>query len=327
MEQPQALWFLLLLIPLVGVIVFWERQGIKTIEKIAGKWQKDRMGNVFSSKVIFGSLCMCLFLITCVLSMSGIKWGKTLVRDERRGLDIALVFDVSKSMLATDTLPSRFEKSKDIAEQIIKSFSGSRISVTAYRGKGVTLIPATEDTHALNGFVREMNIDIVTTPGTAITDGLLAAADSFPEHVESHKCIILFSDGEYHGENPATLTERFSTRGIIVVGVGLGTTSGSAIFLANGEKVVNDRGETVISKLNIPVLQSLARGTGGELFLPSEGISWTTIVQYLKRYAEHTDEASFTVAKKNRYRFFLLWALLFISVYIFVGTVKWHDTL
>ena len=327
MEHPYVFWLLFLLLPVTATIIIWQKRGRETIAKIAGTWQKDRMNNVFTSKVLFASICMFLFLITCVFSMSGIKWGKTLVKDDRFGLDLALVFDVSKSMLADDISPSRFSRAKQIAEYVVEHVEGSRISITAFRGKAVNLIPATEDIHALQRFLSDMNIDVVTSPGTSITDGLTVASQSFPEHVETHKCILLFSDGEYHDETPEAVTEQLSRQGIIVLPVGIATEEGSRIVLSSGDVVINRKGETVISKLNSSILKQIATATGGELFLASEGTVESDLLDYVKRYEKSVGEASFTVEKKNRYRFFLLIAFLFLAAYIVVGTVKWHDTL
>jgi Ca-activated chloride channel family protein len=275
---------------------------------------------------MLSSLFILLFSLGCIMSLTGIHWGKTLVRDDRSGLDVALVFDVSKSMLAHDISPSRFARSKQVARTLIEKSVTNRTSITAFRGEGVTVLPATEDTTALLQFLDAMNIDVVTTPGTNIADGIRAAMDGFPEQVESNQVIVLFSDGEHHAGNLEAVAAEAAERRIRIISLGVGTEAGSSIKLANDQEITNSKGETVVTRLEKRRLEMLARESGGVFLNAGAPGVEAKILARIKNIAASGGELGFRFEEKNRYRFFLLFALLFLTGYIVTGVIRWGDT-
>ncbi len=72
---------------------------------------------------------------------------------KQRGFDVALVVDYSKSMLAQDVYPSRMERAKLAAEEIIDSLGGDRVAVVAFAGEAV-YYPLTTDYEAAKILLR-----------------------------------------------------------------------------------------------------------------------------------------------------------------------------
>jgi Ca-activated chloride channel family protein len=87
---------------------------------------------------------------------------------------------------------------------------------------------------------------------------------------------VLLSDGEDHGGGLTAAAERLREEGVVVHALGVGTPAGAPLLLPGGggrrEPLPGDdgtavkrdeRGAVVISRLDEPALESIARATGG----------------------------------------------------------------
>ena len=69
-------------------------------------------------------------------------WGRNI---KRKGIDIAIAMDVSKSMLATDLAPSRLERAKQFVNKLMDEMPDDRISLILFAGKAYMQMPLTTD--------------------------------------------------------------------------------------------------------------------------------------------------------------------------------------
>src|SRR6186713_797834 len=63
----------------------------------------------------------------------------------RRGVDVMLVLDVSKSMLARDIKPSRLERAKQLLTRLTDRLENDRIGVVLFAGRAYLQMPLTTD--------------------------------------------------------------------------------------------------------------------------------------------------------------------------------------
>ena len=80
---------------------------------------------------------------------------------QERSRDILVLFDVSKSMLATDLPPDRMAQAKFFLRDIIKSFPSDRFGIVPFAGNAFLSCPLTSDHHALMTAVNELDISAV----------------------------------------------------------------------------------------------------------------------------------------------------------------------
>ena len=189
--EPRQLWWLLLLLP---VSLIWLRSyfcGKRDVVEIGGAWRADELVTVYLVKRFFSFLFFLLFLVCSVFALSDPRWGVRLVSAEQEGYEVILSVDVSQSMLAADTEPSRLERARFAVAALAEEMDDARFGLVVFRGDGERLLPVTEDTYALETALRGMHRGLVTTPGSNIERGIEVALDAFTGRRGSFRGIVL----------------------------------------------------------------------------------------------------------------------------------------
>lgn len=213
------------------------------------------------------STIIIIALIFSVVALMRPQWGFQWQEVKRKGLDILVAIDVSKSMLAADVKPNRLERSKLAVKDLIKKLKGDRIGLIAFSGTAFLQCPLTVD---YSGFLLALNdLDIETIPrgGTSISSAIKLAMKSYEGGQKKYKVLVLVTDGEDHEGNPSAVSQTARREGIKIFAIGIGTADGELIQVRgkNGRKsFLKDRqGNVVKSRLNEEILQEIAVTTGG----------------------------------------------------------------
>lgn len=216
--------------------------------------------NLFASKFIFLSLA---FAMGIVAVMNPRKPGGE-DNITRKGIDVVIALDVSKSMLATDLEPSRMERAKQLILKLMDKMPNDRIGFVVFAGKAYLQMPITVDHGAAAMFVSSAGPDAVPQQGTVISDALKMSANAFNSAERRFKSVVLISDGEDHDENAMQTAKDLAKQGVLIITVGVGSTEGSTITdPATGENKKDETGNIVISKLNEETLKQVAENTNG----------------------------------------------------------------
>ena len=188
---------------------------------------------------------------------------------ERKGVDVMIAVDVSRSMLAKDIQPSRLDKAKLELSSLIDHLKQDRIGVVAFAGEAFIQCPLTLDRSAVKLFLTTLSPNLIPTPGTMIGTAINVATQAFTEKEKEYKALILLTDGEDQGSNPLQAVKKAKQAGVKIFTIGIGTQDGSTIpGEFTGEGVKKDRqGQVVISKLDERLLKNIAVETGGVYYL------------------------------------------------------------
>lgn len=182
----------------------------------------------------------------------------------REGIDVVFALDLSKSMLAQDVAPSRLERAKELISKMINSMPQNRIGLIWFAGKAYVQMPISGDHGAAQMFVADATPDIIPMKGTVIGDALEESLKAFGEREAKFKALVLISDGEDHDEKALELSKDLAKRGLMVNTIGIGSPQGSYIPDSKGEnKIDEETGQEVVSKLNEKLLQQIAANTHG----------------------------------------------------------------
>lgn len=182
----------------------------------------------------------------------------------RKGIDVAVVLDVSKSMLAADLAPNRLERAKQFITKLMNEMPDDRIALILFAGKAYMQMPLTADHGAAQLFVSAASPDAVPQQGTVISDALEMSEKVFDNTGKSFKSVILISDGEDHEEAAVQIAAALAEKGVMINTVGVGSPEGSVITdPATGGNKTDESGNTVISKLNEDLLKEIAKKTNG----------------------------------------------------------------
>ncbi len=182
----------------------------------------------------------------------------------RKGIDVAIALDVSKSMLATDLAPNRLERAKQFISKLMDEMPDDRIALVLFAGKAYLQMPLTVDHGAAKLFVSSAGPDAVPQQGTMINDALKMSANVFSNTDRRYKAVVLISDGEDHDEGAVKTAAGLAQQGVMINSIGIGSPEGSTITdPSTGELKKDETGNTVISKLNEAALAEIAAKTNG----------------------------------------------------------------
>lgn len=224
---------------------------------------------------------------------------------KRKGIDIAIAMDVSKSMLATDLAPSRLERAKQFVNKLMDEMPDDRISLILFAGKAYMQMPLTTDHGAAKLFVSAAGPDAVPQQGTVISDALEMSARAFNVTDKRFKSIILISDGEDQDNGAAKKAKDLDGQAVMVNTVGVGSAEGSVIVdPATGENKKDENGNTVISKLNDELLKTVAANTNG-IYVNLKGTD--EAVTQVKQQLSQIDRKAYGDISLMNFRTFFMW--------------------
>jgi Ca-activated chloride channel family protein len=199
--------------------------------------------------------------------------------------------DVSSSMNAQDLKPSRLEITKQAIYDFLALLHQDRVGVIVFAGDAFVLCPLTTDYNAVTMFVESIDTDMTSAYGTNLGQALEVANKSFPEKSDGFKTVVVFTDGEDFGEQVDSAIEKCVNEGIVMFAVGVGSNKGAPIPVYDNKGNITsykkDRnGETVITKLNAGVLQTLAKKGNGEFILVNNNLAIKNLANKINKLSK-----------------------------------------
>ncbi|NJY61326.1 VWA domain-containing protein [Salinimicrobium sp. CDJ15-81-2] len=318
LEDKTYLWLLVgipVIVLLYALVVFWQK---RTQRKFADKELLDKLSpNRSTGKQVMKIILLCLAISSFVIALVNPQFGTKLETVKREGVDVVFAVDVSKSMLAEDIAPNRLEKSKQLVTQIINNLASDRVGIIAYAGSAFPQLPITTDYAAAKMFLQNMNTDMLSSQGTAISEALEMAKTYFNDDEQTNRILFLISDGEDHEGNIEEIAAEAAKEGIRIVTIGVGTAKGGPIPEKRNGVIQNykkDRnGETVITKLDEAMLKQIASEANGRYI---DGRVTSEVVEEVTEILQNMDKKEFESQQiadyKSQFQWFLGLGLLFL---------------
>ena len=222
---------------------------------------------------------MCSFAVANLRKQSG-KGQVT-----RKGIDVVIALDVSKSMLAEDIQPNRLERAKQTVAKIIDKLGDNRIGLVIFAGRAYMQMPVTTDHSAARLYLSGISPDDVPTQGTVISQALQTCYAAFNTKEKKYRAVILITDGEDHDDEALKVTKQMAEEGIMINTVGIGSPDGAPVpDPGTGRQKTDENGNPVVSKLNEKELMDIAKAGNGlyQLFNGSDEVAGNLgpVVQY-----------------------------------------------
>ena len=328
--------YLALIIPLLVIInliyMSWRR-------KIQDSYSDSELLEVISPnrsnfKLNLKLIIECLAILFLSIGLANPKIGTELKSINREGVDIVFAIDVSKSMLAEDVAPNRLLRSKRIISEIINSLSSDRVGIVAYAAQAIPQVPLTTDFAAVKNFLQIIDTEMLSSQGTSIDSALNLSANFFDQNSETNRVLVLLSDGEDHDDIPESIISLIIENNINFISIGVGQDSGSTIPIKVNGRIdsykKDNNGEVVITKRNSEILKKIASSSGGEYI---DGNITEEALEYVKAKLDKIDKSEFETSQfveyKQQFQIFILIALLFIivDIFIFQTKTKWIQNL
>ncbi len=206
---------------------------------------------------------LLLGIIFGVIALAQPRWGFQWQEVQRRGVDIIIALDVSRSMLAEDVKPDRLTRAKREIIDLLRLIEGDRVGLVAFAGTSFLQSPLTLDYGAIEIFLDALDTELIPVPGTAINHALKTAIYAFSDTPHDARAVILITDGEDHSGQLADIMTDAQKEGIKLFIIGIGESEGAPVPAPDGGFLRNAQGELVLSKLKESDLKKLAVATNG----------------------------------------------------------------
>jgi Ca-activated chloride channel family protein len=221
-----------------------------------------------------------------------------------RGVDLFVLLDVSRSMLAEDVTPNRLERAKSDLQDLLQHLEGDRVGLIVFAGAAVVKVPLTTD----QGFFRTVlaDVDSSSAPrgGSLIGDAIRKALVAMPERRDRDQVLVLITDGEDHDSFPAEAAQQAAERQVKIIAVGLGDPGEGAripVRDAHGKlQYVQHDGREIWSRMDERLLKEIALATGGA-YVPAQTRAYDLGQIYADHLAKLT-RGEVQAEKRKRYR-------------------------
>lgn len=277
---------------------------------------------------------MMLSAVALIIGIANPQVGTKTEKIQRKGIDIVLALDLSKSMLAEDLQPNRLERAKLFISSLMKKLGSDRVALIVFGGNAYLQMPLTTDHSALKLYLNNLNTDLIPTQGTNFADAIRLGMESFDSESSSneHNTIIIISDGENHDEEAIDVAQMAGSEGFNIFAVAVGTEKGAPIPILDryGRRLdykKDKNGSIVLSKLNPEIMKDIAQEGNGEMVLMSDG---SAAIANLKEAIDQIekkdfDEVNFTDFD-DQFQFFLLLSAMLLLLSLMIPSAKAKST-
>ncbi len=210
--------------------------------------------------------CGLLLLAAALLLVAAARpwWGTVSTRYTSSGRDIMTLFDVSRSMLATDVAPSRLQHAQYLLKELVNANPGDRFGLVAFAGESFLECPLTSDRVSFLQYVDELSPESIPVGGTNLERALRTADEAFRASEGNFRAVLLFTDGDELDGRSERAAAALREKRIPLFVCGLGDPGVPALVPEPGGGFKRDSsGELVRTRLAEDTLRKLAAGTGG----------------------------------------------------------------
>lgn len=259
---------ILLILPLA--ILFFVKQ-IKPLK--AGNWQ-----NVISPKlqqymliqnaptgaIKAINLAFWLSAFLAILAIAGPSWQKqnSNVYHSNQGLVIAL--DLSLSMTAQDTSPSRLQRAKFKIMDVLDTQKGKNIGLVAYAGDAHVVSPLTQDINTIKSMLPALDPYIMPSPGSNLVKLAQQTATLFEQSNSTPRTLLLVTDG-VEPEDITQVSDILNQENIQLAILAVGTEQGAPIVQPDGRFFKDSKGQVIMPPLEWEPLTQLASETSAQI--------------------------------------------------------------
>ncbi len=264
----QWFWALLMVPLLVALFLRAERRAALRLREFVSERLLPNLARTVDRRRRSARFALVLLgLALAIAALAQPRWGYTYEDAKRKGLDLILAVDTSRSMLSNDVLPNRLQRVKLATQDLITELQGDRVGLVAFAGRAFLQAPLTIDYDAAVEAINDLDTSTIPEGGTNISEAIDLAVRTFGKSAIGNRAVIIFTDGEDLRGDPTKSAKAAADAGVRVFTVGVGTPEGSLIPISGeggGTAFVKDsKGQVVKSKLDEKRLKEVAESTGG----------------------------------------------------------------
>jgi Ca-activated chloride channel family protein len=319
--HPNVLWLLLIFPPALAAFFWWswrKRQQLSAQFIQARLLPALTVGiSPFRQKIRLVSLILAV--ICLILALARPQFGFDWEEVKRKGLDIVVAIDTSKSMLAEDIPPNRLARAKLAALELMQQARSDRLGLVAFAGTAFLQCPLTIDDSAFRQSVESVDVRTLPQGGTAIAEAIDTARTAFKEG-DNYRVLVLFTDGEDQDSGAVDAAKRAAEAGMQIFTIGIGSAEGEILKISDAkgrtDYIRDEQGNVVKSHLNESLLREIAGATSRGFYLPLRGAKTidTLYTQGLAPMPKSESSEKLVRRYRERYHWPLAAAVLFLLI-------------
>jgi len=236
-----------------------------------------------------GTSDLALWIALCAIGIAllGPRIGHRWIEASANGIDLVLVLDISRSMDAQDTPPSRLDRARrGVEELLVRLEPSDRVALAVFAGRGVLLTPLSPDHEALGEWIATLDTDLIRPASSNLAAGIRAGVEAFEVGSERPRVIVVASDGEDPNQDTDLgIAEALAARARVIA-IALGSELGSAIP-TSGAPLRDRTGRVVVTRRHGDRLAQLAEATAG-VSIPTDewgGFDFDAVAEEIRRDA------------------------------------------
>ena len=264
-ENPEYLWLLsvVVLLALIRFVTYFNQK--KRLRKFGDpELIRQLAPNVSRWRPLVKFCLLELALTLIILMVARPQQANGISQEKRSGIEVVIAMDISNSMRATDVAPSRLDRAKMMVENLVENFINDKIGLIVFAGDAFVQLPITSDYVSAKMFLSTIDPSMIVNQGTDIAGAIQMATQSFTQQEHVGKAIIVITDGEDHEGGAVEAAKAAHDQGYNVYLLGIGSTNGSPVpDPETGNYMIDNQGNTVMSRLNEQMCREIAQAGGG----------------------------------------------------------------
>jgi len=202
-----------------------------------------------------------LGVVLSFLALSGPAWDRVASPLYASRAAQVVAVSLSRHMLAKDVAPSRIDRARYKARDLLAANRAGLNGLVAYAGESFSVAPLTSDANALDDLLDALSPDTMPTDGNAAASAIERAAALIRAAKAGSGQIVLITDSADEAAQAAARQVR--GEGIRVSVLGVGTPQGSPVPDGDGGLLRNAHGEVVVARRDDDALRALAAAGAG----------------------------------------------------------------
>ena len=309
---PQFL-IVLAVIPLLAVFARWfSTRRAAAVSRIGDPALVERLSTAASRRMrLVRFVLWSGGIALLIVALARPQWGSDIEIVERRGVQVMVVLDVSRSMLSQDVNPTRLDRAKLEISDLISRLRGDTVGIVLFSGASFVQFPLTADYDTARTYLNSASPNAITRQGTVIDEAIEIAMGSFNDHRVSQKVIVIMTDGENHEGDPFAAAQQAAAAGAVVYTVGFGSSEGwpVAVYDEQGDVIGHRQdaeGRPIVSRLDEGALQRIAEAGGGRYFRAADPGSTVDLLDELGSFQGESFQSELNERRVERFQLFLL---------------------
>jgi len=320
-ENPQYLYLLLLLFVLAGIFYYSLHRKKKNIEAYGDPdLIKELLIDVshFRPQIKFW---LCQAALACfIIALARPQYGTKVDTNERSGIEAIIALDVSNSMMAEDVKPNRLEKAKMLISNLVDGMKDDKVGLIVYAGQAFTQLPITSDYVSAKMFLETISPSMISVQGTDFAEAIHLGMKSFTNQEDVSRAIFLITDGEDNEGGAIDAAKEALKAGIRVYVLGIGQPTGAPIPIpGSNQYIIDDEGNTVVSKLNEEMCREIAKaGDGAYIYVDNSSSAQDKLEAQVDKLSKAKLESQVYSSYDEQFQGFLILGLLFLLLDVLI---------